>query len=66
MNHYENKVRGVSNYQREYENIESKYRDSTRKDILLKEKINKLMIYKNLLILCKKVEILDLIVLIEI
>ena len=45
MNHYENKVRGVSNYQREYENIESKYRDSTRKDILLKEKINKLMIY---------------------
>ena len=32
---YENKVRAVSNYQKEYENIESKYRDICRKDIEL-------------------------------
>jgi chromosome segregation ATPase len=32
---YENKVRAVTNYQKEYENIESKYRDICRKDIEL-------------------------------
>ena len=37
---YENKVRAASNYQREYEDIEGKYRDICRKDIELKNNLN--------------------------
>jgi chromosome segregation ATPase len=39
-NDYENKVRAVTNYQREYENIENKYREICRNDIELKNSLN--------------------------
>ena len=38
-NDYENKVRAVTNYQREYENIENKYREICRHDIELKNSL---------------------------
>ena len=37
---YENKVRAATNYQREYENIENKYREICRNDIELKNSLN--------------------------
>ena len=37
---YENKVRAVTNYQREYENMEIKYREICRNDIELKNSLN--------------------------